>query len=104
MRIEHPVKSAEATIVTHPAHRLLDPQVCRSRRRRMRHRRVCLELFERRDQSWRVAGQLAGADVGQRLTLARDRRLHRLGDDRGEDQQREPDGSPAGCRGRRRSP
>ena len=36
------------------------------------------------------AGELAGAHVGQRLTAARDRRLHRLGHDRRHDQQEKP--------------
>ena len=88
-----------------PAHGLLDPQVCRGRGRRVRHRRVVPQFFQSGDQSGWIPRELARADVGQRFAPPGDRRLHRLGDDRGEDQQGEAEDGQrvaAGRRGRRR--
>ena len=65
--VEQSVDAAQLAVVADATHGLLDPQVCRSGGRGMRHRRVVLELLERRDQSRRVPGQLAGAHVGEGL-------------------------------------
>ena len=68
--IEQSVDAAQLAVVADATHGLLDPQVCRSGGRSMRHRRVGLELLERRDQTGRVSGELAGADIGQCLAAA----------------------------------
>ena len=49
------------------------------------------ELLERGDQPRRVAGELHARRVGEVLPLAAHRELHDVGDDRGEDQQHEPE-------------
>ncbi len=55
----------------------------------MRHRGVFFEFLEGGDETGRIPGELACADIGQRLAAPGDRGLHRFRDDRGHDQQRE---------------
>ncbi len=55
----------------------------------MRDGGVVAQLLECGDEPRGVAGHLARGDVGEGLSLATDGGLHRLGDDRGQDEQGE---------------
>ena len=91
MGVKESVNRAKTAVVAYTTHRLLNPHVSGCGTRTVSDGRVVLQFFQRRNEAWGIPRQLTGTDVGQRLTLTRDRALQECRNNRRNDDEDESD-------------